>query len=741
MNRTPKFLFAFLLLASFFASASFGQTTLVTGQVTDPNGIPYAFASVSAGMVNANGQTFSTPATVTLSSNTVCQAAGLGPAPCQAPFPTSQGPYTLDASGNIPLGGITLEDNSMVTPAGTLWRTCVTTGGIPPPGGTGPQTFCVNISVSGASQAIGATLSAAAPALGRGPLAGVFTSVSVQSANGVQKCERYGTPGVTSFNTLMAACLAALPAIGTGIADASNVTDATNLTMTGNFVINRNNTKFIHGNYTVSMGTNQITCPAPCINVDVEGTVPFGSDPSGTVKGAVFDYRGAAGAFLMGDATATSYNHRIADISVFINNANTSTAECFISTGVYHAVYDRVRCIGFAGANTQIGVDNKGGLTPPGSQNMLIISPYLSNTGIGFRCIGGNSPPNCNFNQIIGGEYTGPGAGIAGSICYDVENGADNWIFGLTCSNADTAIKCASISFRACLGTFHAEAIGTQGVLFATGSKNNVLETDMTCSVAQGGSGTIPCVTDIDGATVSQNILRNPSYTVGLDWVYGSLNTIGFTFLNQFNNGIRIGNTGSTGCPGLPAATATFTYLCGNFGSPILGKLYLGGNGWQFNFSKRNASADTELFQWFDTGNSKWTGSLALGGLVTPATTGLATPSITMQSLLIQNSNPSISSGFGTSPAIANSNGTASFTVNVGTGGVASSGIIGMPTANSGWTCSVSNRTAKSGNRADQTFQTSTTTTTVTVQNQTVSTGAALAWTASDILTLNCFAF
>lgn len=160
------------------ASPSFAQTTLVTGQVTDPNGIRYAFASVSAGMVNANGQTFSTPATVTLASNSVCQAAGLGPAPCQAPFPTSLGPYTLDASGNIPLGGITLEDNSMVTPAGTLWRTCVTTGGIPPPGGTGPQTFCVNVSVTGASQAIGATLSAAAPALGAGPLAGTVTTLN-----------------------------------------------------------------------------------------------------------------------------------------------------------------------------------------------------------------------------------------------------------------------------------------------------------------------------------------------------------------------------------------------------------------------------------------------------------------------------------------------------------------------------------------------------------------------------------
>jgi hypothetical protein len=102
---------------------------------------------------------------------------------------------------------------------------------------------------------------------------------------------------------------------------------------------------------------------------------------------------------------------------------------------------------------------------------------------------------------------------------------------------------------------------------------------------------------------------------------------------------------------------------------------------------------------------------------------------------------PTISSGFGTGASVPNNNGTPAFTVNVGTGGTATAGIITVPAAANGWNCSVSNITAKLGNRTDQTVQTASSTTTVSVQNQTSTTGAAVAWTASDILRLSCFAF
>lgn len=117
--------------------------------------------------------------------------------------------------------------------------------------------------------------------------------------------------------------------------------------------------------------------------------------------------------------------------------------------------------------------------------------------------------------------------------------------------------------------------------------------------------------------------------------------------------------------------------------------------------------------------------------------------------LLVNGSNPTINgtnatigSGFGTSPARQGTGaGTLAFRIDVGTGGTATSGVITMPTADTGWNCHVDNLTAAAGHRADNTRQTASTSTTVTVENQTTSTGAALAWTASDILVLLCAAY
>lgn len=102
---------------------------------------------------------------------------------------------------------------------------------------------------------------------------------------------------------------------------------------------------------------------------------------------------------------------------------------------------------------------------------------------------------------------------------------------------------------------------------------------------------------------------------------------------------------------------------------------------------------------------------------------------------------PTISSGFGTSPSIVAGT-AAAFTLNVGTGGTATGGVIGLPTATTGWILSVKNLTALAANRANQTcVQTASTTTSATIQNQTISTGAALAFTASDILQITAVAY
>jgi hypothetical protein len=160
--------------------------------------------------------------------------------------------------------------------------------------------------------------------------------------------------------------------------------------------------------------------------------------------------------------------------------------------------------------------------------------------------------------------------------------------------------------------------------------------------------------------------------------------------------------------------------------------LQLGGTTSSFPALKRSgAQLQARLAD--DTGYADYIASFiqAAGGL-TVSTAG---------NVLISAVAPTIASGFGTTPSIGASNGSASFTVVVGSGGVASSGVLTLPAATNGWNCSVTNLTAAAAHRADNTVQTASTTTSVTLENQTKSTGAAVAWTAGDVLRVCCFAY
>jgi hypothetical protein len=170
MRALIKWIF-FLASCLVLPISSLAQTTLVTGTVTDPNGIPYAGATLKAQLTLAGANVTGQPV-VTVSIQAQCISAGMGNAPCKIPFQGTFGPVTLDSSGNIPGGGIVLQDNTLVTPASTQWTFTIDSPGIPPPQGFGPQTFTSAITISGASQSISTTLNAAALAqgasLGRG---------------------------------------------------------------------------------------------------------------------------------------------------------------------------------------------------------------------------------------------------------------------------------------------------------------------------------------------------------------------------------------------------------------------------------------------------------------------------------------------------------------------------------------------------------------------------------------------
>jgi hypothetical protein len=177
--------------------------------------------------------------------------------------------------------------------------------------------------------------------------------------------------------------------------------------------------------------------------------------------------------------------------------------------------------------------------------------------------------------------------------------------------------------------------------------------------------------------------------------------------------------------------------------------------GWKLNVTNTNSNSASLLLDLQVGGTTQFnvtrTGVLTVATQLTTAANGVVSVGsnggFALATNFALNANPSIGSGFGTSPSVAASNRTAAFTINVGTGGTATGGVVTMPAATTGWNCQVVNRTALAAARANQsttagtTWQTATTTTSVTVTNINLATGGAVAWTASDILAFHCLGY
>lgn len=99
---------------------------------------------------------------------------------------------------------------------------------------------------------------------------------------------------------------------------------------------------------------------------------------------------------------------------------------------------------------------------------------------------------------------------------------------------------------------------------------------------------------------------------------------------------------------------------------------------------------------------------------------------------------PTVSSGFCTSPSISNNNGTAAFTITIGSACAASTGVLTMPTASVGWACHFNDVTTPASNTP---YQTASTTGSVSVTNYARTTGLASNWTASEVITAECTAY
>jgi hypothetical protein len=215
MVRTiSKFAIAVVLFACAVSTGRVeAQTPIaVTATITDPAGLPYSNANVQAQLVPTGG-------TPTIIVNGIPAAIG------------GQQNATTDVSGSFRMNLFCNQSGngcSVITAGGannTQWQFTVQETGIQPPAGTGPQTFSVTVTLSGAgglSQNVSSTLSAAAPALSRlgaGTLTGAGTTGFVPkwtsaTALGNSLCD----DGVTSVNVLTCADTGgiAAPSVSTG---------------------------------------------------------------------------------------------------------------------------------------------------------------------------------------------------------------------------------------------------------------------------------------------------------------------------------------------------------------------------------------------------------------------------------------------------------------------------------------------------------------------------------------------
>jgi len=150
MCLSKRFLCFLIVLGSLSVPVFAQNLTTVTATITDPNSLPWSFATIQA-------QLIPTGITPTINGQ---QVSGFTRA-------------TADVNGTFSMN---LASNAVLSPAGTQWQFTVNTSGIAPPAGTGPQGFSfisTGTLISGASVNISTQLSGLAPALSR--IVGIFS--------------------------------------------------------------------------------------------------------------------------------------------------------------------------------------------------------------------------------------------------------------------------------------------------------------------------------------------------------------------------------------------------------------------------------------------------------------------------------------------------------------------------------------------------------------------------------------
>ena len=176
--------FILALAAAVSPKAAFAQFTLVSGTVTDTNGLAYACGQITATIVNNNGQNLYLSG---LPFSALPATSKLG-CPTDPTTSSTAGAFTFQLADNTQIKcGSGAAIVSCATQ--TTWQINVSSTGTPPPLGTGPQTCTATLTISGSvlranSAQYGGSIFNDGTSSGKASLVVSNTTLSANSASG-----------------------------------------------------------------------------------------------------------------------------------------------------------------------------------------------------------------------------------------------------------------------------------------------------------------------------------------------------------------------------------------------------------------------------------------------------------------------------------------------------------------------------------------------------------------------------
>jgi len=724
----------------FAATPARAQFTSVSGTVKDSNGIPYANGTMSAVLVPTSAGGW------TLSGN---------------PYSGRVGPLTLDSTGTFVAN---FGSNAIILPAATKWQITVNSnqGGIAAPLGTGAQTFTVTMTISGATQNISATLNAAAPSLTNFLSAGGVTSLTATSPIVATPSPIVGV-GVLSCPTCVTASgggsiaiTANQVAFGTGVNAIGGSTKLTWDNVNGIFDIVQSNN--MNG---LIISNSADANPSDFVFMNQNSVNGFAIGQANSTTANVLSDMGfnADGSFgieqVNADMTTTQFGSDAATGNALIFT-EIGRGLCWVGT-TSGKVCLAVPAV--AGTSTQI--------------DLPTVDPTIFHSLLVSNITGGNNVlswavPGVTVNAQTGASYTVAASssstlGDRGSVITDSNVGAtaitlpqagttgyaNNYNFGLCNIGAGTVTitpATSTINGAASL------ALVTNRCAYVYSDNTNYFATVDYYGLPPAGGGA--ALSAITAATGSNTIASGNNGAQIWNWALTSNNqaamtfgettaatsgTLGNQYIGKFvtlagSTAVPLNITSSlTGSQTLPALHITPTWNTSGAAQGIL-----------LNVTNTASSSSSTLID-LQVGSTSQFSVNRTGDIVI---TGGFTGASKIQGATFRNGGngnffysgiaPTISSGFGTGASVTANNGTAAMRISVGTSNTGN-GVVGLPTAATGWNCFATDITTKSTTVAD-TRQTASTTASATLQNYTdiVGTGA---WVDNDVLAVSCFAY